>query len=66
MAELPDPRVKPWMTIDEALPWLPCGRNVAYEAVRSGEIPSLRIGRNIAIPTSWLWSVAGLNPSEGS
>ena len=28
------------------------GRNSAYSAIKSGEIPSVRIGRRIAVPTA--------------
>jgi hypothetical protein len=53
--------------VEEATPWrdetaitvdrvvdehiLPVSRNSAYEAVRRGEIPSLRLGGRILVPT---------------
>jgi excisionase family DNA binding protein len=44
----------PVLSVDEAAQYLGVGRNAVYEAVRSGEIPSLRIGRRIRIPTQAL------------
>lgn len=37
-------------TVPEAARKLGIGRNSAYEAVRSGEIPSIRIGGRILVP----------------
>ena len=47
-----DPSEAPGLTITvgEAARYLGIGRNSAYEAVRRGEIPSIRIGRRIVIP----------------
>lgn len=45
---------KPTCTVDEAKLVLGIGRNQAYVAVRSGEIPSLRIGNRILVPTKKL------------
>lgn len=38
------------MTVDEAAYELGISRNVAYAAVRKGEIPSIKIGKRIIIP----------------
>ena len=37
------------MTVEDLMPILLIGRNTAYELVRSGEIQSLRVGRQIRI-----------------
>ena len=37
------------MTVEDLMPLLLIGRNTAYELVRSGEIKSIRIGRQIRI-----------------
>jgi excisionase family DNA binding protein len=42
------------ITVDEAAKLLGVGRNVTYEAVRTGQIPSIRIGRRIIIPRAAL------------
>jgi excisionase family DNA binding protein len=36
---------KEWFTTDELICWLGLGRTKTYELLRSGEIPSRRIGR---------------------
>ena len=41
----------PWtMTVEQAARCLGISRALAYESVRSGDIPSLRIGRRILVP----------------
>ena len=60
---LPDPREKPWLTVDEAVatPGWPLGRTQTYAAVKAGAIRSLRLGSRLAIPTVELWRMAGLD-----
>ena len=38
------------LTVEEAAQVLGIGRNSAYEGIRAGEIPSVRIGRRILVP----------------
>ena len=38
------------ITVDEAAAALGISRNHAYEAVKQGDLPSLKIGRRILIP----------------
>lgn len=38
------------MTVSEAAIALKIGRGLAYEAVRRGEIPAIRIGRRLLVP----------------
>ena len=38
------------MTVEEAAHELDICRNAAYQAVREGQIPSIRIGKRIIIP----------------
>ena len=40
------------LTVEEAANALGIGRSLAYEGVRTGEIPSVRIGRRILIPVA--------------
>ncbi len=37
-------------TVEEAAEILGIGRNSAYEAIRRGEIPALRLGRRLVVP----------------
>ena len=38
------------LRVEDLMPILGIGRNTAYELIRSGEIRSVRIGRQIRIP----------------
>ncbi len=38
------------LTVEEAARALGIGRGLAYEAVRRGEIPTVRIGRRLLVP----------------
>ena len=40
------------ITVEEMAIRLGIGRNTAYQAVRTGEIPSIRIGRRILVPVA--------------
>jgi excisionase family DNA binding protein len=42
------------LTVPEAAELLGIGRNAAYEAVKRGDIPSLRFGRTIVVPRAQL------------
>ncbi|MFF4195178.1 helix-turn-helix domain-containing protein [Nonomuraea sp. NPDC001831] len=56
------------MTVTEAAALLDLHRDVAYDAVRRGDLPSLRIGRKILIPTAKLAAMLGLSyvPEESA
>lgn len=38
------------MTVSEVAAALKIGRGLAYEAVRRGEIPAIRVGRRLLVP----------------
>lgn len=38
------------LRVEELMPILGIGRNTAYELVRSGQIRSIRVGRQLRIP----------------
>jgi excisionase family DNA binding protein len=42
------------VTIEEAAKILGVGRNKAYEAAHAGEIPTIKIGRRLLVPTAAL------------
>jgi excisionase family DNA binding protein len=52
MTAIPDPAEQPTMTVEEAGDALGVSRASAYDGVRSGAIPSIRIGRRIVVPTA--------------
>ena len=47
------------LTVEEAAELLRIGRGTAYEAVRLGEIPSIRIGRRVLVPRRPLMRLLG-------
>lgn len=47
------------ITVEEAAHVCGIGRTSAYEAVRRGQLPSLRLGRRIFIPVQALRSLLG-------
>lgn len=57
---VPDPADQPTMTIEEVLPILGISRAAAYRAAAAGDIPTLRIGRSIRVPTAALRQLLGM------
>jgi excisionase family DNA binding protein len=47
------------MTIPEAARLLGISRSAAYRAVARGEIPTIRIGRRLLVPTARLYAMLG-------
>ena len=56
LAELP-----PTLTVDEAGDMLGISRRSAYRAAARGEIPTLRLGRRLLVPTPRLLALLGLH-----
>lgn len=52
------------LKVDEAARVLRIGRAQAYEAVRTGEIPSVPFGRSIRIPKHKLAALLGVEAAE--
>lgn len=48
------------LTVEEAAAMLRIGRSAAYEGVRSGAIPSVRIGRLLRVPRHALDAMLGI------
>jgi excisionase family DNA binding protein len=42
------------VTVEEAAELLGLGRNAAYEGVRRGQIPAIKIGKRILVPRAQL------------
>ena len=53
------------LTVEEAARLLRVGRSAAYEAVRAGEIPTIRIGRSIRVPRVALEALLAGEPGQG-
>ena len=54
-----DQQNKPVMTVEEVADVLGISRGLAYEGVRDGSIPSLRVGRRILVPRARLAELLG-------
>jgi excisionase family DNA binding protein len=54
------------MTIPEAAELLGISRSAAYRAVTRGEIPTIRIGRRLLVPTAKLYAMLGWLPEPAS
>lgn len=58
--ELPDPIAVPTVNVAQAARLLGISRSKAYEAIQTGEIPCLRFGQRIVVPTVAIWRMLGL------
>lgn len=57
------PTMKPWPDVARALG---LGRSAVYGAIERGEIPSLRFGSRLVVPTAALRRLLGLDVAEGA
>ncbi len=51
---IPEPKDRPTLTVEEAGEILGLGRSGAYDAAKRGEIPTIRFGRRLVVPTAAL------------
>jgi hypothetical protein len=51
---------KPTATVPQAVRVLGIGKSAGYEAARTGQIPTLRFGRRLVVPTAWLREQLGI------
>jgi excisionase family DNA binding protein len=61
---VPDPREAPTLGVEEAGRLLGLGRSGAYACVQRGQLPVIRLGRKLRVPTAELRRLLGL-PVEG-
>lgn len=55
----------PTISVEEAGQILGVSRRSAYRAAESGELPTLRLGRRLLVPTARLLAMLGL-PADGA
>ncbi|MGW0048369.1 helix-turn-helix domain-containing protein [Nocardia cyriacigeorgica] len=55
----------PTVSVDDAAAVLGIGRSTAYNGVASGEIPSIRVGRRVRVPSNWIRERLSLDDSAG-
>jgi excisionase family DNA binding protein len=51
---VPDPSITPTMSVEEVGAVFKISRSTAYEAARTGEIKTIRVGRRMLVPTAWV------------
>ncbi len=54
-----DWRERPTVSVEQAGVLIGVSRGLAYEAVRSGEIPSIRVGKRLLVPVAALRRLLG-------
>ncbi len=64
MITLPDPRESPTLSVEEGGRLLGLGRDAAYQAARTGELPVLQFGRKLRVPTARLLALLGAEPNR--
>lgn len=64
MSTIPDPRQEPILSIRRAAEVMGEGQKAVRKAAAAGQIPSLRIGRYVRIPTAPLLQLMGVSSGE--
>lgn len=54
----------PTMSVEEAGRLLGISRSAAYRAAGCGQLPTLRLGRRLLVPTAKLLALLGIGPEE--
>ena len=61
---VPDPVERPTLSVEETAAILQISRSTLYDALRTGEIPCIRVGRRVLVPTARLRDLLGLGASD--
>lgn len=61
--KLPDPAERPWLTVSELAEITGEGEKAIRAALDAGQLPLLRVGRYVRIPTARLRQVLGIDPA---
>jgi excisionase family DNA binding protein len=59
MSALSKHALPPTLTVEEAAGMLGISRGLAYQGVANGDLPSIKVGRRILIPTGRLMALLG-------
>lgn len=57
--QLPDAKDEPTISVEQSADVLGISRASAYQAAKRGEIPTLRFGRRVRVPTALLAAMLG-------
>ena len=63
---LPDPLEVPLMRPEEVSPFIRLGRSATYEAIARGDVPTVRIGRRVLVPTAALRRLLGIHSTTAT
>lgn len=63
---LPDAASQPTLTVEEAARILGISRGLAYDATKTGDIPTIKIGRRLLVPTAALVALVSAGAGECS
>jgi excisionase family DNA binding protein len=58
------PPLPPTLSVEEAGELLGISRRSAYRAASTGELPVLRLGRRLLVPTARLLELLGMSPDH--
>lgn len=61
-----DALARPLITVDVAGEVLGIGKNRAYRAAKDGQIPTIRLGRRLHVPTAELRKLLGIETSKAA
>jgi excisionase family DNA binding protein len=61
---LPDPATEPTVSVERAGELFGISRGSAYQAAKAGEIPTIRFGRRVVVPTARLLEMLGVPTSS--
>ncbi len=64
MMEANDWRSHSTVTVEQAAPILGIGRSTAYVLARTGELPTLKLGRRFVVPVAQLRRMLGEIPND--
>lgn len=60
----PDPLDQPTMSVPEAGSWFGLCRSGSYAAAERGDIPTMRFGKKLVVPTARLGQMLGLTGGD--
>ncbi|MFE9328563.1 helix-turn-helix domain-containing protein [Nocardia sp. NPDC052278] len=56
---------EPTVSVPDAARLLGVGRSTVYAAVKSGEVPAIRVGNRVRIPSRWIRQMLQLQAAPG-
>ena len=61
---LPDPKTTPTISVEEAGRVIGLSKDSAYKAAHAGQIPTLRFGKRMLVPTAALLEMLGVQKAS--